>query len=145
MTQESTRELNAITSEVAVYPVPDGIPTSDRYTIRIRTLGGAWHELTCYRVEIDLHNPRPSSMAYFDFDGEVEGAVTYNGGEMRSTRVRPLSYCLEPASHANTLTMRLQHPRNLSIEVNGDCFDNLHLFAGPIDRHVPDPTDANVI
>ena len=40
--------------------------------------------------------------------------------------------------------MSLAH--NLSVEVNGDIFHNLHLFANPIDSFIPDiKKDSNLI
>ena len=35
------------------------------------------------------------------------------------------------------MTFKLDRPRNLSVEVNGDIFHNLHLFANPIDKNKP--------
>ena len=35
------------------------------------------------------------------------------------------------------MTFKLDRPRNLSVEVNGDIFHNLHLFANPIDEKKP--------
>lgn len=35
------------------------------------------------------------------------------------------------------MTFSLSRPRNLSVEVNGDIFHNLHLFANPIDKFRP--------
>ena len=51
--------------------------------------------------------------------------------------MRPLSYNITPAVSGDTLTFSLSSPRNLSVEVNGDIFHNLHLFANPIDTHRP--------
>lgn len=76
-------------------------------------------------------------MAYFDFDGTVEVEVTANKTDVNEARVRPLSYGIEPTVSANALTFTLDRPRNLSVEINGDIFHNLHLFANPIDTHRP--------
>ena len=35
------------------------------------------------------------------------------------------------------MTFKLDRPRNLSVEVNGDIFHNLHLFANAIDVNKP--------
>ena len=45
----------------------------------------------------------------------------------------------------DTLTFTLTQPRNLSIEVNGEIFDNLQLFANPLETDRPDPRDPDVI
>ena len=67
----------------------------------------------------------------------MEVSVTYNKGEVKSGRVRPLSYGITPQISGSTMTFTLDRPRNLSIEVNGDIFHNLHLFANPIDENRP--------
>lgn len=135
----------AWTQSLIVYPAPEGIASNDSFKVQVRSPGGPWQELFCYNVQVDMHNPRSSSMAYFDFSGRVEVSVTYNHGEVRSARIRPLSYGIKPTLDGNTLTFTLAHPRNLSIEVNDDIFDNLHIFAGPIETERPDPNDPDVI
>ena len=52
-------------------------------------------------------------------------------------RVRILSYKITPDCVGDTVTFSLSRPRNLSVEVNGDIFHNLHLFANPIDKFRP--------
>ncbi|MBN1361099.1 MAG: hypothetical protein JW993_10920 [Sedimentisphaerales bacterium] len=128
-----------------VYPAPEGVASRDSFTVNVRTPAGQWQELFCYEVQVDMHHPRPSSLAYFDFSGQVEVSATYNRGEIRSARIRPLSYGITPRVDGNVLTFTLTQPRNLSVEVNDDIFDNLHLFAGPIETDRPDPNDPNVI
>ncbi|MDE6339588.1 MAG: endo-polygalacturonase, partial [Muribaculaceae bacterium] len=51
--------------------------------------------------------------------------------------IRPRSYDIAPVVSGDTLRFTLDCPRNLSVEVNGDIFHNLHLFANPIDKHRP--------
>ena len=84
-------------------------------------------------------------MATFGFEGTVEVSVTYNKGEIREARVRPASKGIVPVVNGNTLTFTLNKPGNFSVEVNGDIFNNLHLFANPIETDVPDKKDKDVI
>jgi hypothetical protein len=135
----------AWTQSLVTYPAPEGIPGNPSFTVRVRPPGGQWQELFCYEVEVDLHQPRQSSMAYFDFSGAVEISVTSNRRDIRFAQVRPISYEITPDVQGNTLTFVLTQPRNLSLEINGDRFDNLHLFAGPIETERPDPDDPRVM
>lgn len=130
---------------LTVYPAPKGIASNDTFTVKVRSPQGQWKNLFCYDVQVDMHKPRQASMAHFDFSGRVDVSVTYNRGEIRSARIRPLSCSMEPGVKGNRLTFSLTEPRNLSIEVNGDIFHNLHLFAGPIEIDRPDPDGTNVI
>jgi len=76
----------------------------------------------------------------------VEVSIVPSGrGSISSARVRPLSFGITPAVHGNTITFSLSQPRNLSVEVDGDIFRNLHLLARPIETDRPDPTDPNVL
>ena len=75
----------------------------------------------------------------------VEIAVTYNKGEIDSARVRPLSYDIPFTIEGNTLQFSLGKPANLSVEVNGDIFHNLHLFANPLDTFKVDKKNPDLI
>lgn len=134
-------------AELVTYPAGTGVTTLDDYTVEVRQLGN-WEDVAVYPVKLaEVINGkttvRTASMAYFDFDGEVEVRVIANyvkttpDGRVESARVRPLSYGITPAVHGDTLTFSLSKPENISVEVNGNLFRNLHLFANPIDQHRP--------
>ena len=136
--------------QLVVYPAPEGADLNSDFTVKVRQPGQNWETTPSYLVNIDevrdtKHNVEDASMCYFDFSGEVEVSVTYNKGAIQTARVRPLSYGIESQINGNTLTFKLDRPRNLSVEVNGDIFHNLHLFANPIETNKPDPSDQNVI
>jgi len=78
-----------------------------------------------------------TSVSYFDFSGEVEVSVTYNKGSIKKAKIRPLSYGTIPKIMHNTILFSLTGPQNLSVEVNGDIFHNLQLFANPIETFQP--------
>jgi Glycosyl hydrolases family 28 len=159
-------------NRLVVYPVTEGMPRNNDFTVKVRTPGKNWQELPVYLVKVaqgvDTRSPAPkaeelkstqgdhqgratsmgpldSSIASFDFSGSVDVAVTYNRGNVESARIRPLSYAIASSVKANTITFSLTQPRNISIEVNGDIFHNLQLFADPIEATRPNPTDPNVI
>jgi alpha-L-fucosidase len=132
-------------AEVVVYAPPAGVLHNDDFSVKVRAPGGDWQDLFEYAVQVDLHNPQNSSMAYFDFTGRVEISVTNNRGPIKSTRIRPLSYGVLPEVKGNTLTFILSEPRNLSVEIDGDIFHNLQIFAGPIETNRPNKDDPNVV
>ena len=43
------------------------------------------------------------------------------------------------------MTFTIDGPRKLSLEVNGDRFHNLHIFANPVEEDAPNPGDPGVI
>ena len=127
--------------ELVIYPAPQGVEMKQDFSVKVRLTGGEWKDVDTYAVKVDevknaKHNVRKASLAYFDFNGEVEVEVTANE-TIETARVRPLSYEIVPQVEGCTLRFKLDRPRNLSVEVNGKIFSNLHLFANPIDANKP--------
>ncbi len=160
-------------NQLVVYPVTDGMSRNGDFTVKVRTPGQKWQDVPAYLVKVaqgvdtsvpakntDIPQNKPktpqnafranmgpvdSSMASFDFSGTIDVSITYTKGDIKSARVRPLSYGITPLVKKNTITFSLAQPRNLSVEVNGDIFHNLQLFANSIEDTRPDPADPNVI
>lgn len=125
-----------------VYPSPSGVEMKSDFTVKARVPGGEWQYIPTYMVKVDevrdtRHCIEKASLSYFDFEGQVEVSVTSCNGPIETARVRPLSYGIEPVVTDSTLCFTLDRPRNLSVEVNGNIFQNLHLFAGAPDRKNP--------
>lgn len=115
-----------------VYPVPDGVPMLRDYRVRVRIEGQEWEELPTYRAKIDMHDVREVSVAYFDFSGRVECEVESLAEEVVTAQVRPVAMGVIPEQKGNILRFFLTKPAKLSVEVNGNRFHNLHLFAGAV-------------
>ncbi len=128
---------------IVTYPAGEGVPTLDTdFSVSVRQDGGTWQHVAVYPVKVDevrgvKHHVETASMAYFDFDGTADIRIIHLRDSVESARVRPLSYGITPAVSGDTLTFTIDRPRNLSVEVNGDIFHNLHLFANPLDKHRP--------
>lgn len=130
--------------KLVVYSAPSEITRNKDYTVKVRTQGGAWMDLVEYEVLVDSHNVRKASMVNFDFEGKVEVSVTSNRGRIQSARIRPLSYHIPFQQKGNTLRFFLSKPCNLSVEINGDLFHNLHVFTNALETEKPDSTDEKV-
>ena len=136
---------------VISWQAPEGIELNNDFTVQIRSNEkGKWMTIRTYLVKVDevreaTHHVENASMATFDFSGKVEIAVTYNKGKIDSARVRPLSYGIPFTTEDNTIKFVLEKPANLSVEVNGDIFHNLHLFANPIDTFKVDKKNPDLI
>jgi hypothetical protein len=136
--------------QLVAYPAPKGAALNSDFSVQVRQAGQEWKQLPAYLVNVDEvrgtnHKVEDASMSYFDFAGEVEVMVTSNKSTIRTAKIRPLSYKIVPQVNGNTVTFKLDSPRNLSVEVNNDIFHNLHLFANPIDAYIPDTKDKNLI
>ncbi|MBS1602581.1 MAG: alginate lyase family protein [Bacteroidetes bacterium] len=132
-----------------VYPSTGALPAGVDLSVRARVAGGSWRDVPVYGVSVadgtdPAYVPRQSSMAYFDFTGRVEVEVR-SRHEIGVARVRPLSYGIRPEVSGNVLRFFLDRPRNISVEVDGNVFDNLQLFAGAPPAAEPDRADSNTI
>ena len=133
-----------------IYPPTDALSPSSDYLVKVRAPGQPWKEVPVYQVKVadgsaGTFRTKESSMAYFDFSGKVEIAVTCKKRQPRSMRIRPLSYNIPAQRKGKTLHFTLDQPRNISIEPDGDIFHNLQLFAGSPETAVPDKADTNTI
>lgn len=138
-------------AEVNVAGAPQGISLNDDFTVKVRPAEkNKWVSVPAYWVNVDevrgtKHHVEHASMVTFDFSGKVDIEVTYNKGKIDSARVRPLSYDIPFTIEGNTLQFSLEKPANLSVEVNGDIFHNLHLFANPLDTFKVDKKNPDLI
>lgn len=128
-------------AEVVTYPAGDGVPTLSDYTVEVRQ-GGEWQSVAVYPVSVfNVDKAKDAveraSMAYFDFDGSVEVRLVHHLGAVEKAAVRPLSRGVVLELSGDTISFSLTEPENLSVEINGDRFHNLHLFANPVDVNRP--------
>jgi hypothetical protein len=134
-----------------VIPAPtEVIPQSRDFTVSLRTSGGDWRTAPVYLTEVaqsvgTRNIQAQTSVASFDFSGSVDVRITANKESIRKQRIRPLSYGIKPAVTGNTLSFSLSQPRNLSIEINGDIFHNLQLFANAPQPAPPANPSPNVL
>ncbi len=133
-------------NRLELFPVPAGAVLQEDYILRVRPLGAEeWQELKAYRVKVDMHDVRMASMVYFDFEGKVEVEITFpRFYTVYRVDIRPLSQGVQPVIEPKRVTFTLDHPANLSVEINRDRFHNLHLFAGAIEEP-PDKDGENVL
>ena len=137
-------------AQLITYNAPQGSLLNTNFTVKVRQPGGKWQSVPTYlaRVANVVYTKsviENTSVAYFDFSGEVEVSIAYNKGIIKNARVRPLSCGIPFKTSQSDITFSLNKPRNLSIEVNGDIFHNLQLFANPVETYHPSPSDTSVI
>jgi hypothetical protein len=127
-----------------VYPAPDGAVANSDFSVRVRLEEGEWRELFTYEVCVDMHNVRRSSMATFDFAGTIEVEVISRRAVTRQVDIRPKSFGIIPEFEGSRIVFKLDKPRKLSIEVDGERFHNLHLFANSPEEDPPLPNEPHV-
>ena len=81
----------------------------------------------------------------FDCLGTVEMRITYNGGPLTRAQVWPQSYGITPTVNGNVITFPINGIKNIVLEINGNQYEALHIFANPIDTNIPSPGKTNVM
>ena len=134
--------------QLKVYPVPASIVYgrhNDDFTVQVRTPGGEWQDLYEFDVNVDNDTRSKVSMVSFDFDKEVELKVRLNNGLLQKVKIRPDKAGITPVIQGNQFIFRLDKPQKLSVEVNGNKLNNLHVIANAILKDPPSPNDKNVM
>ncbi len=139
---------NLKAQELQLHPVPNQLLYSAQnhdYTVQVRQEGGEWQDLFEYKVEVDLDTKSWATMVQFDFEGKVELKIRVNNGGIQKAIVRPLRQNIQPEIKGHTIYLSLDKPSKLSLEINDNRLNNLHIFANAIDRNIPNESDTNVI
>ena len=79
-----------VQNKLEVYPAPSGVEMKNDFTVKVRIPGGEWKPVDTYMVKVDevrdtKHCVEKASLAYFDFEGEVE--VGRFDKELHSSRI----------------------------------------------------------
>lgn len=120
-------------SKLQVMPVPGAVRRDSRFTLLVRCAGQEdWIDVPLYAVKVDMHDVRQAAAAIFDFSGTVEICVRPHLPWVYSAVVRPLARGIVPDCDGREIRFTLNAPADLMIEVNGERFHCLHLFAGAI-------------
>ncbi|WP_254438211.1 hypothetical protein [Paenibacillus sp. DCT19] len=132
-------------NQLIVYPQSEVDRERRDFKVQVRQPEEDWRELFVYETQVDMHQIRQASMAYFDMLGQVEVRVECLNTRPERVVIRPLSTAIVLVCEGNTISFTLCKPCKLSIEVNGDRFGNLHLFANPLETLPPLPDDPGVL
>lgn len=136
--------------DVIIYSAPKGIELSKAYKVTVEG-----KETPIYKAKVPPVGPIPrltsdrskfgiASYTSFDIRKSVSVTVTYPE-LVNSVKILPTSFGIEPKIEGNKITFNIDKPEHVTVEVNGDWHESLHIFANPFEENVPDPEDPNVI
>lgn len=118
---------------------------NDDFSVCVRIPGEDWQDLYEYKVIVDMDNPQPASMVQFDFEGTVELRVKKNNGVINDVKIRPTNKGIIYKQEGNFIYFTLDKPTKLSLEVNQNKLQNLHIFANEPDKNIPEKNSPDVI
>ncbi|MCY2993848.1 MAG: glycosyl hydrolase family 28 protein [Planctomycetota bacterium] len=141
---------------VQVYPAPKGEELSTDYTVQVEGQDtpvyvakvspadqkARWKGMDDKQNSADFFEK--ASFTTFDFEGTVRIQITCPEA-VRSAKVLPASYGIQPSIHGKLISLQLDKPRPLTIEINDTWVGALHIFGNPPEINVPRPDDPHVI
>ena len=143
-------------SSIQVYPAPAGEELSKAFAVQVEgkplpvyvaKVASAEPERRWKAMDDKAHSAdyfEKASFACFDMEGAV--TVTVSCPEViQSVKVLPSSWKIAPTIQGKRLSFTLSEPKPLTIEVNGNWVQSLHLFANPPETQAPKSGDPNVV
>ena len=85
-----------------------------------------------------------AAFTYFDIAAKTKIAV-HTGRQVESVKVLPLSYGINASVKGETVEFDALPGQHLTVEINGDEYHSLHIFANPLEKEKPDRSDPNLI
>lgn len=135
--QKNEERLNVPTlHRIITYPVPQGAPLKDDYTVLIQARGtNNWTAIDTYMAKVNAatadggHRVSQISYAMFDFEGVVNVRVVCNKRKYKTARIRPdFRGVIANVQNDSVVQFSLFQPENVSVEFDGDISSNLLLF-----------------
>ncbi|MEG2820740.1 MAG: hypothetical protein RR868_08330, partial [Muribaculaceae bacterium] len=121
-------------------------PLNDTYKVEIKRGASDWEIIQSHDAKIFWGTQHMSFAKFEDsFAEAVEIRVTKLNGNFKSAEIRPKSFFIEGNKVDNTLTFTMNKPQKVSVEFDGDRWNNLFIFADNVETNIPDKNDENVL
>lgn len=138
------------TGKARVYPAPKGVELSRHFTVSIED-----QDVPVYKTKVPPGDNIPrlsgsrrdfgfASLATFDLCSPVDVTITCPE-PVKSIKILPTSFGIVPKVHGKTITITIDEPKHVTVEVNGDWQESLHILANPFEKDVPNPDDPDVV
>lgn len=133
-------------SRAILYAAPDHSFLGDAYGVELSFDGEHWYPLDVWTAKVavqitqGVYENYVTNFVNFDFEGQVFLRVTPK--THGKVEIRPVGKS-KSAQSGDATVIRLDKPCQLSFEVNGNIYENLQIFANPIEEI--DQNDPNVI
>jgi len=131
---------------VRVYPSPVGEPLSKRFTVSVEGKDApvyVAHVCSLLSEKPDVYQQGEAGFASFDIDGTVRVTVTATE-KVKTVKILPSSYGIVAKIAGDAVTFTVSKPGQITVEVNGDWNNSLHVFANAFED-APNLKDPNLI
>jgi hypothetical protein len=140
---------------VWIAPAPDGVALCRNFEVTVNGQTAPVYPARVAPVERELRDKAMddkvhsalyydlASFACFEMEGRVEVKVTFRE-DIHTVKILPSIDSIRARVDGRTATFVMTRPRYLTVEVNGDMFHSLHLFADAPDEDIPDLNDPQV-
>lgn len=130
-----------------LYKAPDDSFLGDAYFAELSVDGETWYPLDVWTARValqtthDVYDLYTTYFVNFDFEGEVLLRVT--PADRGDVKVRPIGKTTVAEQTEKATTLHIEKPCQFSFEVGGNIYENLQIFANPVEEI--DRTDPDVI
>jgi polygalacturonase len=146
----------AVKPKVVVYPAPAGETLSKAYHVLVQGLSvpvyvakvAPGDKVKRFKgVDDTRHSAdyfETAAFAYFDMQGAAKVAISVPEN-VTSVKILPASAAIKTTIASHSVIFTITKPQNLTIEINGEVVQSLHLFANPLEKNIPNPNNPDVI
>lgn len=142
--------LKTVKAEIITYKAPESSLVNHSIKVDLRQGKGNWIPLGVYQADVaarfDAQRAiKKTTFTYFDCSGSVRLRVKLNQGAIKDVRIRPTAYGIRPEVKDNVIEFELSPSQYVSLEINGNIFENLQVFANSIETSHPVKSDAQTV
>lgn len=143
--------LSGCSSNVVIYPAPEGEPKSADFEMSVDGKPVFVYQARVSKYPVNqiwpgyqrpLNQTELASFAGFDFKGEITLEIK-SSEEIKTLDIRPKEFGIIPEIEGRTIKLKLDHPVQFVVEVNG-YHQALHVFANPPESTKIDINGPNV-
>ena len=133
-------------ADIVTYPGPAGIERSSQYAVQVMQEGRTRDSFVYMsRAQWRSNRSETTSWTTFSFSGKVTVRVTKRSGDFQDCKILPTSCRIKPKVKGNSIEFRLDKPRKVSVEFDGDITHPMLVFADPLEDDIPQPNAPDVI
>jgi len=122
----------SLRAQLVTFPAPQGIKAAEDFRLKVNG------------EEVFVYDSKVAAFSSFAFEGKVDIEIIPSH-DVKWLDIRPLNKNIKHTLKNNVISFQLSNPCNLSIELNGESGRVFNLFANPIEKDPPKPTNKNTI